>query len=1302
MLLRRIQASSMSLKWKVLWLTSGFLALGVLTPSLIISLYLYQKAQTEQETFWKNRYQAEEAHLRQLTDTVVSTLQQEHAQLQHPERFRQIVEAELRPTLEIAFALVQELHTENRSTAASFSPDEAIEHSGAMSVLRKMHGILGNENYLWIHQFNPQDLSSGVLLMHPQLRHLEGTDLKTFRAPNGWFSPALGSNVGETFVEVMNHTVAQQEEGLVRYLWPVEQPNGEVKMEEKWSLVRIFRPWNWVIGIGILRSDLEHIIQRAALQQIRGLRFGENLQDYFWVHSYDKARLDNPILLMHPALPALEGSDLSTYAYPTGPRKGQLVLARDVPGEVPFVVHMNRLASVDGEGFVEYDWPHTEDNSTFEHVPKLGYVRLFEPWNWVIGTGSHLHALETEAAQHAASARQELQVILGVVAVTVLVLLLMGVGASWFLSQFLVAPVRRLERFARELRADALYQRVEIEQHDEIGELAEAMNSMLERMDRAHIQEELALQRLRDTDRQRDEFLSITSGELRQPLDGIIGLGGILLAGSAGPLPPLAERNVSMMVHSARRLTNLVHNLIDFSLLKNKELRLQPRALPLRPMVQLVFSLSSQLAHEKNLALINDVSPSTFPVNADKERLQQILLNLVSNAIKFTAQGNVRVSAELHQGMMEILVSDTGVGISPEKQALLLRSSLDDTRQITASEANTNKVRGIGLIITRQLVELHGGVLSVESTLGQGSTFRFTLPLASEHTALHTFDSSQQPTLAHEQEVARVVSARQTQAESSGVRPAAISAEILEQVESSDLAAASAEARILILEDDPVNQQLLENYMKLQHYQVDKAFSGEEGLRQLEEATQAGKDYDLVLLSAILPHMTGYDFCRQLREEFGPHELPVILLTSDSKVSDLVTAFEAGANDYLTKPFVKEELLVRVMNLIQLTRLHRSLRDSEADLRNLNSELEQLNRELEARVLKRTQELETAFHQQKELNIQLQSTQEQLVLSEKMAALGQLVANVAHEVNTPLGAIRSSSEGLLETLPEVLQKLPEFFRLLPAELVPVLQKLLEDALHAQRNLSSREERKLRKELRKELEARYGEEATFLAEHLVSMGLREWEPYQLLWEHSLRRELMQMAYRLSQFQRSVQLIFTATEKAAKVVYALKIYSRAGSQTELTQVQLVDGIETVLTIFHNQLKKGVEVIREFEDVPPVQCFEDELNQVWTNLIQNALQAMQYQGELRIGLQQQGPDLLIHISDNGPGISPEVQARIFEPFFTTKKAGEGSGLGLDIVRKIVRKHYGEISVQSEPGATTFTVRLPLDLAARIESAN
>jgi signal transduction histidine kinase len=160
----------------------------------------------------------------------------------------------------------------------------------------------------------------------------------------------------------------------------------------------------------------------------------------------------------------------------------------------------------------------------------------------------------------------------------------------------------------------------------------------------------------------------------------------------------------------------------------------------------------------------------------------------------------------------------------------------------------------------------------------------------------------------------------------------------------------------------------------------------------------------------------------------------------------------------------------------------------------------------------------------------------------------------------------------------------------------------------------------------------------------------------------------------------------------MILALKSFSRVDHQATKIEARLCDGIEMVLTIYQGQLKHGTEVVREYEEIAPLLCLPDELNQVWTNLIHNALQAMNHEGTLTLGIRRVGEEAVVSVSDTGSGIPEEIRDKIFNVFFTTKPTGEGSGLGLDIVKKIVEKHQGRIDFKSEIGVgTTFFVYLP-----------
>lgn len=383
-----------------------------------------------------------------------------------------------------------------------------------------------------------------------------------------------------------------------------------------------------------------------------------------------------------------------------------------------------------------------------------------------------------------------------------------------------------------------------------------------------------------------------------------------------------------------------------------------------------------------------------------------------------------------------------------------------------------------------------------------------------------------------------------------------------------------------------------------------------------------------------------------------------------------------------------------MLSLLLADKVNQARRDrAQAQSHALNVErqlvetLRSSERVLEERVAQRTTDLETSLQH-------LRSAQTQLIQSEKMASLGQLVANVAHEINSPIGAVRSSGKHIAEALDEALENLPKLSVVLQPDSRVLFMKLLGESKKPLPLMSTREERALIKSVTAQLEGLGIADPRGKAEVLVQLKAHGCiEDYLPLLQHPDADFMLRTAQGVGSIIDSTTNINMAVDRVSKIVFALRSYSRVDCSGERVPANLEDGMETVLTIYQNQIRQGVELVRDYEKLPPLTCLPDELNQVWTNLIHNALQAMNNEGTLTISIRRVGAEAEVSVSDTGCGIPEAIRDKIFEPFFTTKPVGEGSGLGLDIVKKIIDKHQGRIGVRSTVGVgTTFSVYLPL----------
>jgi two-component system NtrC family sensor kinase len=422
-------------------------------------------------------------------------------------------------------------------------------------------------------------------------------------------------------------------------------------------------------------------------------------------------------------------------------------------------------------------------------------------------------------------------------------------------------------------------------------------------------------------------------------------------------------------------------------------------------------------------------------------------------------------------------------------------------------------------------------------------------------------------------------------------------------------------ATILVVDDEASNRQVIVAQLKNEGYAMMTASSGEEALALVDQQLP-----DLILLDAMMPGISGFDVTEILKGEERTANIPIIMLTALGDSDSRLAALTHGAEEFLTKPVARAELVMRIRNLLKLKKYQDSL--------SIYSNF------LEGRVADRTTELESA-------TLQLNEAHTQLLQSEKLAALGQLAAGVAHEINNPIAYVNSNLGTLKGYVKDMIKILGAY---------EAANQALPHQPEAQARL-----RQLKSEL----------ELGFLCEDAPQL-----------------------------IDESLEGVF----RVRRIVQDLKSFAHADTTPEWVPADVHECLDSALNIANNEIKYKATVVRDYGALPEIECLPAQLNQVFLNLLVNAAQAMpeSASGTITIRTTSDDAEIRVEIADTGGGITPENLKHIFDPFFTTKPIGTGTGLGLSLSYGIIKKHHGRIDVRSEVGrGTTFSLILPIHRA-------
>jgi signal transduction histidine kinase/DNA-binding response OmpR family regulator len=789
---------------------------------------------------------------------------------------------------------------------------------------------------------------------------------------------------------------------------------------------------------------------------------------------------------------------------------------------------------------------------------------------------------------------------------------------------------------------------------------------------RAYEQERQRAEALTELDRAKTIFFSNVSHEFRTPLTLMLGPLEDVLNKRDQTLPPEDIRQIETVHRNGLRLLKLVNTLLDFSRIEAGRIQAVYRPVDLTARTAELASVFSSTMDRAGLTYKIRCEPLSGPVYIDIDMWEKIVLNLLSNAFKFTLQGTVELTLGSVDGQAELSVRDTGTGI-PESE---LPRIFERFHRIEGASGRTHEGTGIGLALVDELVRLHGGTVRAESKIGAGTTFTVRIPLGASHLPADRISTD-------DRQADNTLGAAPFVQEALRWLPGGPSGEeqLVKDLANEDLAqlldqkqTAGADRPNVLLADD--NRDMREYVQRLlgRKYNVTSVEDGVEAM-----AAALAHPPDLVLTDVMMPRMDGFDLLRSLRDNAATAAIPVIMLSARAGEESESEGLEAGADDYLVKPFTARELMARVGSHISMHRLRLELTSKEHQLRTKAEKAEQQHRTI------------------------LESISEGFIFVDRDWRIRYANEQVAALGNVPLSSILGKT--LWEAFPgiENASFVPAYREAMATGRVTRHEGYYEPSklwIHANAYPSPDGLSIFAQDV---TERRVQQEKLLLTEKLAATGrLAATIAHEI---NNPLESVLNLIYLArtspAQITKIREYLQTAEKELNRVSHIARHTLGFYRETSIaSDIDLPALIEEVLTVYDSRLRaSSIVIVRDFAIVPAVRALRGELHQVFSNLISNAIDAMREGGQLKISIREpeRGHELglLVAIEDTGIGIPQENIPRLFEPFFTTKPSA-GTGLGLWVVSQFVASWGGTINVSSKTASenhgTTFTIFLPL----------